>query len=86
MKIKIFHSSKDIESYENEINEFIKNKKVIDIKHSISSYAMANDYASSDGMDMSTLIMYEEPEEKNANNSECNKMDDFDTDINLDSD
>ena len=27
-----------------------------------------------------------ELEEKNANNSECNKMDDFDTDINLDSD
>ena len=25
-------------------------------------------------------------EEKNANNSECNKMDDFDTDINLHSD
>ena len=25
-------------------------------------------------------------EEENANNSECNKMDDFDTDINLDSD
>lgn len=27
-----------------------------------------------------------ELEEKNANNSECDKMDDFDTDINLDSD
>lgn len=27
-----------------------------------------------------------ELEEENANNSECNKMDDFDTDINLDSD
>ena len=26
------------------------------------------------------------PEEENANNSECDKMDDFDTDINLDSD
>ena len=65
MKIKIFYSNKDIESYENKINEFIKNKKVIDIKHSISSYAMANDYASSEGMDMSTLIMYEEMEEEN---------------------
>ena len=86
MKIKIFHSSKDIESYENEINEFIKNKKVIDIKHSISSYAMANDYASSEGMDTSTLIMYEEMEWNNADDKECNKMDDFDTDINLDSD
>ena len=86
MKIKIFYSNKDIESYESEINEFIKKKKIINIKHSISSYAMANDYASSEGMDMSTLIMYEEPEEENANNSECNKMDDFDTDINLDSD
>lgn len=27
-----------------------------------------------------------ETEEENADNSECNKMDDFDTDINLDSD
>ena len=27
-----------------------------------------------------------ELEEENANNSECNKMDDFDNDINLDSD
>jgi len=27
-----------------------------------------------------------ELEEENANNSECNKMDDIDTDINLDSD
>ena len=27
-----------------------------------------------------------ELEEENANNSECDKMDDFDTDINLDSD
>ena len=65
MKIKIFYSNKDIESYENEINEFIKKKKIINIKHSISSYAMANDYASSEGMDMSTLIMYEEMEEEN---------------------
>ncbi len=64
MKIKIFYLNQDVESYENEINEFIKNKKVIDIKHSISSYGMANDYASSEGMDMSTLIMYEEMEEE----------------------
>ena len=47
---------------------------------------MANDYASSEGMDMSTLIMYEEMEEENANNSECDKMGDFDSNINLDSD
>lgn len=86
MKIKIFYLHKDIENYENEINKFIKNKKVIDIKHSISSYGMANNYASSEGMDMSTLIMYEELEEENANNSECNKMGDFDSNINLDSD
>ena len=86
MKIKIFYLHKDIENYENEINKFIKNKKVIDIKHSISSYGMANNYASSKGMDMSTLIMYEELEEENANNSECNKMDDFDSNINLHSD
>lgn len=75
MKIKIFYSNKDIESYENEINEFIKKKKIIDIKHSISSYAMANDYASSEGMDMSTLIMYEEMEEENAGDKEYNQVD-----------
>ena len=86
MKIKIFYLIKDIKSYENEINEFIKNKKVIDIKHSISSYGMANDYASSEGMDMSTLIMYEEMEGDNADSEKCDKVDDFDTDINLDSD
>ena len=74
MKIKIFYSNKDIESYENEINEFIKKKKIIDIKHSISSYAMANDYASSEGMDMSTLIMYEEMEEENANNRALTRL------------
>lgn len=60
MKIKIFYLIKDIESYENEINEFIKNKKVIDIKHSISSYGMANDYTSTQDMDMSTLIIWRE--------------------------
>ena len=75
MKIKIFYSNKDIESYENEINKFIKKKKIIDIKHSISSYAMANDYASSEGMDMSTLIMYEEMEEENAGGKEYNQVD-----------
>lgn len=73
MKIKIFYSNKDIENYENEINKFIKNKKVIDIKHSISSYGMANNYASSKGMDMSTLIMYEELEEENADSEKSDK-------------
>ena len=63
MKIKIFYLHEDIEDYEDKINKFIKNKKVLDIKHSISSYGMANNYASSEGMDMSTLIMYEELEE-----------------------
>ena len=79
MKIKIFYSNKDIESYENEINEFIKNKKVIDIRHSISSYGMANNYASSEGMDMSTLIMYEEMEGNNADSKEYVEMDNSDT-------
>ena len=63
MKIKIFYLHEDIENYEDEINKFIKNKKVIDIKHSISSYGMANNYTSSEEMNMSTLIMYEELEE-----------------------
>lgn len=35
MKIKIFFLHEDIENYENEINEFIKKKKIINIKHSI---------------------------------------------------
>ena len=86
MKIKIFYLIEDIKGYENEINEFIKNKKVIDIKHSISSYGMANDYASSEGMDMSTLIMYEEMEGDNADSEKCDKVDDSDTDINFDTD
>lgn len=63
MKIKIFYLHEDIDNYEDEINKFIKNKKVIDIKHSISSYGMANNYTSSEEMDMSTLVMYEELEE-----------------------
>ena len=71
MKIKIFYLHKDIENYENEINDFIKNKKVIDIKHSISSYGMANDYTATQDTDMSTLIMYEEMEGDNADSEKC---------------
>lgn len=36
---------------------------------------MANDYASSEGMDMSTLIMYEEMEEENAGDKEYDQVD-----------
>ena len=79
MKIKIFYLIKDIKSYENEINEFIKNKKVIDIKHSISSYGMANDYTSTQDMDMSTLIMYEEMEGDNADSEKCDQGDNSNT-------
>ena len=71
MKIKIFYLIKDIKSYENEINEFIKNKKVIYVRHSISSYGMANDYTSTQDTDMSTLIMYEEMEGDNADSEKC---------------
>ena len=73
MKIKIFYLIEDIKGYENEINEFIKNKKVIDIKHSISSYGMANDYTSTQDMDMSTLIMYEEMEGDNADSEKSDE-------------
>ena len=75
MKIKIFYLHKDIENYENEINKFIKKTKVIDIKHSISSYGMSTERISYKGMNMSTLIMYEEMEGNNADDKECNQVD-----------
>ena len=64
MKIKIFFTNKNLEEFENEINEFIKNKKVIDIKHQISSYGYCNDFANCDCMDTSILVMYEEMEKE----------------------
>lgn len=64
MKIKIFYANNDFEKIEKEINEFIKDKKVIDAKHSISSYVLSDEHYSGGGMDFSVLIMYEEKVEK----------------------
>ena len=56
--VKIFHSNNDPETLEREINEFIKDKKVIDVKHSISSYALCDEYYSGGGTDYSVLLIY----------------------------
>ena len=62
--VKIFHSNNDPETLERRINEFIKDKKVIDIKYSISSYAMCNEYSSTEGTDYSVLLIYKIRREK----------------------
>ena len=54
--VKIFHSNNDTEKLEKSINEFTKN--IIDIKYSISSYAMCNEYSSTEGTDYSVLLIY----------------------------
>ena len=56
--VKIFHSNNDTEKLEKRINEFAKNKEIIDIKYSISSYAMCNEYSSTEGTDYSALLIY----------------------------
>lgn len=56
--VKIFHSNNDPETLERKINEFTKNKEIIDIKYSISSYAMCNEYSSTEGTDYSVLLIY----------------------------
>ena len=56
--VKIFNANKDTETLERKINEFIRNKEIIDIKYSISSYAMCNEYSSTEGTDYSVLLIY----------------------------
>jgi hypothetical protein len=56
--IKIFNANNDTGILESEINEFIKDKEIIDIKYSISSYAMCNEYSSTEGTDYSVLLIY----------------------------
>ena len=56
--IKIFNANKDTGILESEINEFIKDKEIIDIKYSISSYAMCDEYYSGGGTDYSVLLIY----------------------------
>lgn len=54
MKVKNFVYNADFSSrVENELNEFIKNKKVIDIKHSLGGDGQGT-------VVISALVMYEE--------------------------
>jgi len=62
--IKIFNANNDTGILESEINEFIKDKEIIDIKYSISSYAMCNEYSSTEGTDYSALLIYKIRREK----------------------
>ena len=62
VKVKHFFVYKNFEEFEKELNEFIKDKKVIDIKHSISSYSSVSDYSYATYTDMSFLVMYEDKE------------------------
>ena len=56
--IKIFNANKDTETLERKINEFIRNKEIIDIRCSISSYAVSDKYSSTGGTDYSVLLIY----------------------------
>ena len=56
--VKIFHSNNDPETLERKINEFIRNKEIIDIRYSISSYALSDKYSSTGGTDYSVLLIY----------------------------
>lgn len=64
MKVKIFFNDDTISKLEEKINEFIKDKKILDIKYQISSYSSTNNYAHSETLDVSVLVMYEDKEEK----------------------
>ena len=56
--VKIFHSNNENETLEKRINEFMKNKEIIDIRYSISSYAMCNEYKTTVGIDYSAILIY----------------------------
>ena len=62
--VKIFHSNNDTEKLEKRINKFAKNKEIIDIKYSISSYAMCNEYSPTEGTNYSALLIYKIRREK----------------------
>lgn len=61
MKVKIFYGN-NTEKVQENINEFIKNKEILDIKFQMSSYGYCNNVASRDCMDISVLITYQEKE------------------------
>lgn len=56
--VKIFNANKDTETLERKINEFIRNKEIIDIRYSISSYTLSDKYSSTGGTDYSVLLIY----------------------------
>lgn len=67
MKIKIFNAcyGKEYAELEDYVNDFIKNKKVIDVKMD-ANYLRAGDINQSDG-DITILVMYEEVENDKVN-------------------
>lgn len=58
MKVKYISEAYGYDEFEKEINDFIKDKKIIDIKFQ-DNFSLSEDYQ--DGM-KSALIMYEEHE------------------------
>ena len=61
MKVKYIAEPYGHDEFEKEINDFIKDKKIIDIKFQ-ENFSLSEDYE--DGMN-SALIMYEEHENDN---------------------
>ena len=64
MKVKIFYrtESEDKQEFENQINRFIKNKEVIDIKYQTALALAASDRLWLTGrFNEKVLVMYEEP-------------------------
>lgn len=62
MKVKYISEPYGYDEFEKEINDFIKDKKIIDIKFQ-ENFPISEDYK--DGM-KSALIMYEEHENENS--------------------
>ncbi len=63
MKVKIFNriGNEDKQDFENQINRFIKNKEVIDIKYQTTLAIAASDQMGSTGeFEENVLVMYEE--------------------------
>lgn len=64
MKVKTFNriGNEDKQDFENQINRFIKNKEVIDIKYQTALAIAASDQMGSTGeFEENVLVMYEEP-------------------------
>lgn len=63
MKVKTFNriGNEDKQDFENQINRFIKNKEVIDIKYQTALAIAASDQMGSTGkFEENVLVMYEE--------------------------